>query len=336
MVMGLHPTCSLPCTRPRALALSTHMNPDLQRLLPYPFERLAQLSPAVCRRRNSRTSTLDRRAATHAAAFVADALISHMQGLSNYPLTRGSDALRGAIAKLAGAAFRFTDDQHRCARHILPVNGTREALFAFAKRSSIARAIHSWSCPNRSIRSMKAPRSSPREPWFQNTTADTGYRPDFGPYRRKFGNVVIDLHLHARQSSGAVLENDALQQLIALADQYDFVIASDECYSELYPDEGNPPTGLLAAAAALDARIIVAAWCSTACPNVPTCPAYVPASLRDAEIMAEFLRYRTYHGCAMPPATQAASACAWQDETHVRGQSRAVPAEVHRYARYPR
>ena len=322
MVMGLHPTCSLPCTRPRALALSTHMNPDLQRLLPYPFERLAQLKSGCVPPAELAHINLSIGEPQHTPPpFVADALISHMQGLSNYPLTRGSDALRGAIANWLVRRFDLPTTSIDAARHILPVNGTREALFAFAQAVVDRTRDPLVVMPNPFYQIYEgAAFLAGAEPWFQNTTAATGYRPDFSAVPAEVWQRCQLIYICTPGNpSGAVLEGDALQQLIALADQYDFVIASDECYSELYPDEGNPPTGLLAAAAALgrtDYRRCVVFHSLSKRSNLPGLRSGFVAG--EAEIMAAFLRYRTYHGCAMPPATQAASACAWQDETHVR------------------
>ncbi len=320
--MGLHPTCSLPCSQPLALASSTHMNPDLQRLLPYPFERLAQLKSGCVPPPELAHINLSIGEPQHTPPpFVADALIQHMQGLSNYPLTRGSDALRSTIAAWLVQRFDLPTTSIDPARHILPVNGTREALFAFAQAVVDRRRNPLVVMPNPFYQIYEgAAFLAGAEPWLQNTRADTGYRPDFAEVPAQVWQRCQLIYICTPGNpSGAVLDSATLQQLIALADQYDFVIASDECYSELYPDEGNPPSGLLAAAAALgrtDYRRCVVFHSLSKRSNLPGLRSGFVAG--DAEIMAAFLRYRTYHGCAMSPATQAASLAAWKDEVHVR------------------
>ena len=297
------------------------MNPDLQRLLPYPFERLAQLKAGVTPPASLAHVNLSIGEPQHQPPhFVAEQLISHLHGLANYPLTRGSDELRTVMAEWLTRRFTLPAGSIDPARHILPVNGTREALFAFAQavidRSKAPLVI----MPNPFYQIYEgAAFLAGAEPWFQNTLAVTGYKPDFG---------AVPTHVWERcqliyvctpgNPSGAVLGTDELQQLIELADRHDFVIASDECYSELYPDEANPPTGLLAAAAALgrtDYRRCVVFHSLSKRSNLPGLRSGFVAG--DADIISAFLRYRTYHGCSMPPATQAASVAAWKDETHV-------------------
>lgn len=302
--------------------IRTHMNPDLQRLLPYPFERLAQLKSGAVAPAELKHLNFSIGEPQHTPpAFIAEVLISHMDGLSKYPLTRGSDELRGAIANWLLRRFDLPTASLDPARHILPVNGTREALFAFAQTVINRSRDPLVVMPNPFYQIYEgAAFLAGAEPWFQNTTADTGYRPDFSAVPADVWQRCQLIYICTPGNpSGAVLDSAALQQLISLADQYDFIIASDECYSELYPDENNAPTGLLAAAAALgrtDYRRCVVFHSLSKRSNLPGLRSGFVAG--DAEIMAAFLRYRTYHGCAMPPATQAASARAWQDEKHVR------------------
>jgi len=158
------------------------------------------------------------------------------------------------------------------------------------------------------------------EPWFMNTTRETGYRPDFDAVPAAVWDRCQLIYICSPGNpTGAVIGLQQLQQLLELADRHDFVIASDECYSELYPDEAAPPPGLLQAASAAGrddfSRCMVFHSLSKRS-NAPGLRSGFVAG--DAALIANFLRYRTYHGCAMPPATQAASIRAWQDETHVR------------------
>lgn len=298
------------------------MNPDLQRLLPYPFERLARLKAGITPPAALPHVNLSIGEPKHQPPhFVAEQLISHLHGLATYPLTRGSDELRTAMAEWLVRRFDLPAGSIDSARHILPVNGTREALFAFAQavidRSRAPRVV----MPNPFYQIYEgAALLAGAEPWFQNTTAETGYRPDFGSVPTEVWERCQLVYICTPGNpSGAVLDTAALQQLIGLADRHDFVIASDECYSELYPDETAPPTGLLAAAAAMgrtDYRRCVVFHSLSKRSNLPGLRSGFVAG--DADVMAGFLRYRTYHGCSMPPATQAASLAAWTDEAHVR------------------
>lgn len=298
------------------------MNPDLQRLLPYPFERLARLKAGITPPAALPHVNLSIGEPKHQPPhFVAEQLISHLHGLATYPLTRGSDELRTAMAEWLVRRFDLPAGSIDPARHILPVNGTREALFAFAQavidRSRAPRVV----MPNPFYQIYEgAALLAGAEPWFQNTTAETGYRPDFGSVPTEVWERCQLVYICTPGNpSGAVLDTAALQQLIGLADRHNFVIASDECYSELYPDETAPPTGLLAAAAAMgrtDYRRCVVFHSLSKRSNLPGLRSGFVAG--DADVMAGFLRYRTYHGCSMPPATQAASLAAWTDEAHVR------------------
>lgn len=298
------------------------MNPDLQRLLPYPFERLAQLKTGISPPAALAPINLSIGEPKHQPPHcVAEQLISHLHGLANYPLTRGSDELRGSIARWLQRRFELPESSIDAARHILPVNGTREALFAFAQAVIDRSRAPLVVMPNPFYQIYEgAALLAGAEPWFQNTVAATDYRPDFnavpGEVWRRCQLIYV---CTPGNPSGAVLDNASLQGLIALADEYDFVIASDECYSELYPDEDKAPTGLLAAAAALgrtDYRRCMVFHSLSKRSNLPGLRSGFVAG--DAGLIADFLRYRTYHGGSMPPATQAASIAAWNDEAHVR------------------
>ncbi|HEY9199663.1 MAG TPA: succinyldiaminopimelate transaminase [Gammaproteobacteria bacterium] len=298
------------------------MNPDLQRLLPYPFERLAQLKAGVTPPAVLAHINLSIGEPQHQPPhFVAEQLISHLHGLANYPLTRGSDELRTVMAEWLARRFALPAGSIDPARHVLPVNGTREALFAFAQAVIDRSRAPLVVMPNPFYQIYEgAAFLAGAEPWFQNTLAATGYKPDFAAVPTQIWERCQLIYICTPGNpSGAVLDTADLQELIELADRHDFVIASDECYSELYPDEDNPPTGLLAAAAAMgrsDYRRCVVFHSLSKRSNLPGLRSGFVAG--DADILAGFLRYRTYHGCSMPPATQAASIAAWKDEAHVR------------------
>lgn len=297
------------------------MNPDLEHLQPYPFERLRQLLSEVTPKTGKQTINLSVGEPKHTPpGIVTEALITHLHRLANYPLTRGRRELREAIGEWLINRFHLPQASLDPDRHILPVNGTREALFAFAQtvidRSKAPVAI----MPNPFYQIYEgAVLLAGAEPWYLNTTEADGYLPNFSSVPdtvwRRCQLVYV---CTPGNPTGAVLPEQALQGLIELADRFDFVIASDECYSEIYPDRAGPPPGLLGAAAAMgrkDFRRCMVFHSLSKRSNLPGMRSGFVAG--DAEIMDRFFQYRTYHGCAMPPATQAASTVAWQDESHV-------------------
>ncbi len=302
------------------------MNPDLSHLQPYPFERLARLLDGVSPPAGLNAISLSIGEPKHATpAFITEEVITHLHGLSNYPLTRGTPELRRAIADWLTSRFGLPAGGLDPEQQVLPVNGTREALFAFAQciidRSSAPVVL----MPNPFYQIYEgAALLAGAEPVFLNTTRETAFRPDFGGVPESTWQRCQLVYICTPGNpTGAVMSSAELQQLIELADRYDFVIASDECYSEIYPDESAPPCGLLQAAAETGrddfSRCMVFHSLSKRS-NAPGLRSGFVAG--DAELIRNFLRYRTYHGCAMPPATQAASISAWRDEVHVRENRR--------------
>lgn len=298
------------------------MNPDLTLLHPYPFEKLAALKAAVNAPAHLNDILLSIGEPKHEPpAFVLETLVNNLSKLSAYPTTKGLPELREAIATWANRRFSLNAGTFTADKHVLPVNGTREALFAFAQ------AIIDRSKPNALIVSPNpfyqiyegAAFLSGAQPYFLNCTAENNFIPDFSSVP---GQVWRDCQLlficSPGNPTGAVMSAAQLKELIALADEYDFVIASDECYSELYFDEGNPPAGLLQACAELGrddfSRCVVFHSLSKRS-NLPGLRSGFVGG--DAKILEKFLLYRTYHGCAMPVPTQLASAVAWKDENHV-------------------
>lgn len=297
------------------------MNPDLASLQPYPFEKLAALKhgahpPSSLPHLNLSIGEPQH----HTPDFIKEAVQAHLQGLSTYPTTRGSAQLRGAIAHWLERRFHLNgaiDPE----RNVLPVNGTREALFAFAQavvdRSAGALVL----MPNPFYQIYEgAAYLAGAQPWFMNATADTGLLPALAAVPQDVWRRCQLIYVCSPGNpTGAVMNEAYLRELLELADRYDFVIAADECYSEIYPDEENAPPGLLQVAARAGrgdfARCVVFHSLSKRS-NVPGLRSGFVAG--DAGVIEHFLLYRTYHGCAMPPSTQAASAAAWNDENHVR------------------
>ena len=297
------------------------MNPDLSLLQPYPFERLAELNAGVVPPADLQPIPLSIGEPKHTTpAFIAETIISHLHGLSQYPLTRGQPALREAIGDWLNRRFALPDGSLDPAQQVLPVNGTREALFAIAQAVIDRGRRPVVLMPNPFYQIYEgAALLAGAEPVFMNTTAETGYLPDFSRISDALWQRVQLVYICSPGNpTGAVMGMPELQGLIELADRHDFVIASDECYSELYFDESAPPAGLLQAAAAMgrtDYRRCLVFHSLSKRSNAPGLRSGFVAG--DLELIASFLRYRTYHGCAMPPATQAASIRAWQEEEHV-------------------
>ena len=297
------------------------MNPDMTRLQPYPFERLARLFGGFTPPDGLQEISLSIGEPRHATpGFITEEVITHLHGLSNYPVTRGTTALRAAIATWLTARFALPAGSIDPETMVLPVNGTREALFAFAQCSVDRRSAPLVAMPNPFYQIYEgAALLAGAEPYFLNTTRATGYRPDFDSVPREtWSRCQLVYICTPGNPTGAVMPVGQLQQLIRLADEHDFIIASDECYSEIYPEGGAAPVGLLAAAADMgrtDFRRCMVFHSLSKRSNAPGLRSGFVAG--DAALIAHFLRYRTYHGCAMPPATQAASQRAWGDERHV-------------------
>lgn len=292
------------------------MNPDLGLLQPYPFEKLAKLKAGVTPPAHLEHIALSIGEPKHAPpGFVVEELIHHLHGLANYPLTRGSDALREAVAGWLLRRFQAKVDP---ATQILPVSGTREALFSFAQ-CVVNRADKPLVLmPNPFYQIYEgAAYLAGATPWFYPTPAENGFLPDFdGIPAEVWRRCQLIYVCSPGNPTGAVLPEAAYRRLIELADEHDFIIASDECYSELY--YGEPPVGLLQVCASLGrddfARCVVFHSLSKRS-NLPGLRSGFVAG--DAAILKGYHLYRTYHGCTLPPPTQAASVAAWRDEAHV-------------------
>ncbi len=294
------------------------MNPDLKRLQPYPFEKLNRLKGEVTPVDKPHIALSIGEPKHQPPGFVVEELITHLHGLANYPLTKGRPELRQVIANWLTRRFDLPAGSIDAEHHVLPVAGTREALFAFAQavvdRTQEALVLS----PNPFYQIYEgAALLAGAEPWFMNTSAENGFLPDLDAVPDDVWQRCQLIYLCTPGNpTGAVAKIDYLQKLIRLADEHDFIIASDECYSELWFD--TPPPGLLQAAAEMgrnDYRRCVVFHSLSKRSNLPGLRSGFVAG--DAKVLAGFLQYRTYHGCALPPHTQAASIAAWNDEGHV-------------------
>jgi len=297
------------------------MNPDLLRLQPYPFERLSELFAGVVVPEDLYPVSLSIGEPRHATpGFIAEELITHLHGLSRYPTTRGQLQLRQAIASWLVKRFDLPQNTLDPEQQVLPVNGTREALFAFAQCVIDRSAEPVVLMPNPFYQIYEgAALLAGAVPWYLNTTPETAGKPDFAAVPARIWKRCQLVYICTPGNpTGAVMSIQDLQSLIRLSDEHDFIIASDECYSEIYPDESIRPPGLLQAAAAMGRRDYsrcIAFHSLSKRSNAPGLRSGFVAG--EAALINDFLQYRTYHGCAMPPATQAASIRAWQDESHV-------------------
>jgi N-succinyldiaminopimelate aminotransferase len=295
------------------------MNPDLARLQPYPFERLRKLLEGVAPPSGLAPINLSIGEPRHPTPrFITEALIAALPALANYPLTAGEPALREAIA--AWLARRHGLARIDPGTEVLPVAGSREALFAFAQavidRSRPARVV----CPNPFYQIYEgAALLAGAHPVFLPTTEANGYAMDFGRLSTALLDQVQLVYVCSPGNpTGRVMRLEEWQRLFELADRHGFAIAADECYSEIYFDEAAPPLGALAAAQALGRsgyeRLVVFGSLSKRS-NVPGLRSGFVAG--DAALIKPFLLYRTYHGAALGGAVQRASIAAWNDEAHV-------------------
>jgi N-succinyldiaminopimelate aminotransferase len=287
----------------------------------YPFEKLARLKQGLLPPADQPHIALSIGEPQHPTpAFIGAALTRHLSGLGNYPATKGTPALRAAIAAWLCQRFRLPSGAVDAERQVLPVNGTREALFSFAQCLINPAEPALVLMPNPFYQIYEgAALLAGGEPYFLNTTAATGCLPDFDAVPEAVWARCQLLYICSPGNpTGAVMGEAAQRRLLELAERFDFIIASDECYSELYADESQPPQGLLQTAYALgntDFKRCVVFHSLSKRSNAPGLRSGFVAG--DAAILEHYLLYRTYHGCALSLPVQHASLAAWQDEAHV-------------------
>ncbi len=299
------------------------MNPGLEQLQPYPFERLAELRATAVAPTHLSPINMSLGEPQHPTPeFIHAALIAAIDGTCKYPATRGSDSLRGAIAEWLTHRFKLPPGVIDQERHVVPVNGTREALFSIAQCLVDPReqdAAVAMPNPFYQIYEGAALLAGAR-PVYVPCPSENGYLPVFETVAPKTWDACQLVYICTPGNpSGKVMDTAQISTLIALADHHDFVIVSDECYSELYLDEARPPVGLLEVAAQLgrtDFRRCIVMHSLSKRSNAPGLRSGFVAG--DADLLRAYLRYRTYHGSAMPLHVQAASTVAWRDEIHVK------------------
>ena len=302
------------------ITIANNVNPNLAKLQTYPFEKLRQLFTGVTPNPKLREIKLSIGEPQHKTpAFIKEALIAALSGLSSYPSTLGLPALRLAIANWMERRYGLQNINPDT--QIIPVNGSREALF------SLTQAVID---PTKGY----VPLVVSPNPFYQiyeggaylagadlrflNTLPENGYAFDYDSLsEEEWRRVQLFFVCSPGNPTGKVLNLEDWKKLFALSDKYGFIIASDECYSEIYFDEANPPLGGMQAARLLGRgfeRLVMLSSLSKRS-NVPGMRSGFVAG--DAAILKPFLLYRTYHGSAMSMAVQAASIAAWNDEAHV-------------------
>ena len=301
------------------------MNPHLAKLHPYPFEKLRQLFAGVTPNPKLREIKLSIGEPQHATpAFIKEALIAGLGGLSSYPTTLGVPALRRAIADWMERRYGLAGINPET--QIIPVNGSREALFAITQTviDPSLGYVPLVVSPNPFYQIYEgAAYLAGADLRFLNTLPENDFAFDYDSLSdEEWRRVQLFFVCSPGNPTGKVLDLDDWKKLFALSDKYGFVIASDECYSEIFFDEARPPLGGMQAAKLLGRgfeRLVMLSSLSKRS-NVPGMRTGFVAG--DAAIMKPFLLYRTYHGCAMSPSFQAASIAAWNDEAHVRENRR--------------
>ena len=300
------------------------MNPRLSLLQPYPFERLRVLFASTPPAAGLKPISLGIGEPQHPTPeFIKRALTDNLKGLANYPTTGGGDALKNAIA--AWLKRRYGLANIDAATEVLPVNGSREALFALTQTVvDASKPGATVVCPNPFYQVYEgAALLAGVTAHYVAVDPKRNFACDFASVPEAvWRNTQLIIVCSPGNPTGAVMTLDDWRGLFALSDKYGFVIGSDECYSEIYFDEAHPPLGGLEAAQQLGRsyeRLVMFSSLSKRS-NVPGMRSGFVAG--DAAILKKFLLYRTYHGSAMNPAVQAASTAAWNDEGHVRENRR--------------
>jgi len=302
------------------------MNPNLDRLHPYPFEKLAELKAGAEPPTDRAHIPLSIGEPRHAPpAIVLDTLREALPEIARYPATKGEPALREAMAGWLTRRFKLDEGMLDPEANVLPVAGTREALFAIAQ-AAVDRDGGDEPpvvlMPNPFYQIYEgAALLAGAEPYYVPTLPENGFLPDFEAIPEAVWERAQLLYVCSPGNpSGAVIDAPRYTRLLDQARRHGVVVAADECYSEIYFDEEQPPTGLLEVAASHDNedpfRNVIVFHSLSKRSNLPGLRSGLVAG--DAAILKRFLRYRTYQGCALPLPTQQASITAWNDEAHVR------------------
>lgn len=294
------------------------MQSRLATLQPYPFERLSRLHAGLTAPQHLDQIPLSIGEPKHTPpGFVLEALVNALGDLGTYPSTGGLPAFRSAVARWLDRRFQLggaIDPE----RMVLPVNGTREPLFSFAQCLIEPSDDALVAMPNPFYQIYEgAALLAGATPYFLDTTASTGFLPDLAAVPAKVWQRCRLLYLCSPGNpTGTVADERYLAQALALADRYDFVIAADECYADIYRNEAAPPAGLLGACRRLGRSFeqVLVFHSLSKRSSLPGLRSGFVAG--DPVLLERFRLYRTYHGCALPVHVQKASIAAWEDDAH--------------------
>ncbi len=298
------------------------MNPELDKLHPYPFEKLTALKSGISPPKELNHIALSIGEPKHPAPdFALQTLENNLDKTAVYAATKGLPELRQAICRWLSDRFQIPENTLDPDTNVLPVAGTREALFSFTQacidRSRPAKVIS----PNPFYQVYEgAALLAGAEPIYLPCIEENNFLPNYEAVPEAVWKDCQLLFICSPGNpTGTVTNQATLSRLIELSDKYDFVIASDECYSEIYCDESDPPIGLLEVCARLgrtDFRNCVVFHSLSKRSNLPGLRSGFVAG--DANLLKHYLAYRTYHGCALPIHHQMASIACWGDEMHVK------------------
>jgi N-succinyldiaminopimelate aminotransferase len=296
------------------------MNPRLELLHTYPFEKLARLKAGVTPPKDLPHVALSIGEPQHETpAFILETLKQNLHRLGSYPATIGLIELRAAAARWLERRFGLEGGRVNPETMVLPVNGTREALFAFVQAMVGAKPKPLVAMPNPFYQIYEgASLLAGAEPYFLNTNAANGYIPDLDAVPAEAWDRCEILFLcNPGNPAGATAPVQYLEHALDLAEKHNFVIAADECYAEIYLDESTPPPSLLQAALATGRDELQRCMVFHSLSKRSSVPGLRSGFVAgDASIMAKFLLYRTYHGSAMAVPTQVASVAAWDEDLH--------------------
>ena len=295
------------------------MNPYLEKLHRYPFERLALLKEGLQPPDKPHIAMSIGEPRHRPPPFIAEALINNLDTMGSYPVALGMSQIRVAAAGWLERRFELGENAVDPESMVLPLNGTREGLFSFVQSIIDGRSESLVPMPNPFYQIYEgAALLAGAQPFYLNTLEENGFLPDLEAVSADTWRRTAILFLCSPGNpTGAVMDLAYLKRALELAEKHDFVIAGDECYADLYFDEDHPPAGLLQACQAMGhdrfQRCVVFHSLSKRS-SVPGMRSGFIAG--DPELIKPFLLYRTYHGCAVPLFTQLASVPAWQDDRH--------------------
>jgi N-succinyldiaminopimelate aminotransferase len=296
------------------------MNPRLDLLHTYPFEKLARLKAGIEPPKDLPHIAMSIGEPQHEPpAFVLETLRQNLHRLGSYPATIGLIELRASAARWLERRFQLGADKVNPETMVLPVNGTREALFAFVQSVVGSKTKPLVAMPNPFYQIYEgAALLAGAEPWFLNTSGRNGYIPDLDAVPAEVWDRCELLFLcNPGNPAGATANLKYLEHALDLAEKHNFVVAADECYAEIYLDENAPPPSFLQACLTTGRhrfqRCVVFHSLSKRS-SVPGLRSGFVAG--DPAVLSRFLLYRTYHGSAMPVPTQLASVSAWDEDSH--------------------